>query len=625
MLRDFKNMHGDWYLVEDIVHETDLSGKNLVSLSPAVSYLLGKKGINYSILEDYYEEESLLPDQGMYFTEQLSVMDELDHFLRKNLRADIPKNLGLVRAHYFRVKCLMDSLVLVSRAVIKFLEAVRPDSVTYCGRDGAYMEGASLYRPFPEQGKIVSGLIEEISKQRGVAFSRWVSGGGVPKRLEQRHFKFPGICSFRCAARSIFYFFRFRKFMKVLPSRVKKRLNVMSLHAGCYAIDRFIAETIRNRGKVFLKTGPESIFSVHGLFHEVCLDLSVPYKIKGQDDIKASCGAAAERFPLETKITGWLNEQCGADVSRFFIPYMRDLIGDVFYRNLSEMTVLERFIEEEKIDYVVARSSSEKDSISSILAAAKKGKRVCFQHSCSVADGGRDLISEMDHFDIYFSINSSEEKRLKEALNYGYLSGCSVFQDAGQLEAVKRKWARKRRDDGPVMYIPTKLFLGFRGINGYLYPITWYYEFQKRLVDHFFSKKNTRFIFKYAPGQEWSRMSIVRYILDHGKSNISIEEKRVSECLGGLNRVILDYPSTSFHEAAVAGLPVMSLYSPCVEVGERGKRLFGRSLQKFGSFSEAIAKVEDFLEAPAEDYIVDIPFRRDRAFNALAAMKNRKI
>jgi hypothetical protein len=624
MSQKSRDRGNDWYLVEDLDPQLNLTGKNILSMSPVASYDLGKKGLKFSIIEDYYEEQDLMPDQEGYFREQLSVLSELDFFLRKNISANIPENLGLVRVHYYRIKCLMDSLVLISLSVMRFFDVVCPRSVTYCVRNNAYLAGSSIYHSFAEQGRMVSDIFEEITASRGICFSRHMFGELEKKQSETGLIKNPFILALRSSVKALFYFLKFRKFMKYIPYGRKVPLNTLALHAGCSSIDSFIKETIRNSGRVYLKTGADEIISIDGVFQKKALDLRALRDNSDSKQVKEDCALAAERFPLATRVVSWLNQKSNTDVTRIFIPYMKDLIGNILCNNLIEMRILEAFIEKESIDYVVARSSSEKDSISSMLAAAKTRKRVCFQHSCSVADGRRDHISEVDHFDIYFSINTSEENRMKEVICNDYVSDCKIFQDATHFQDIKIKWYQERGDDSPVMYIPTKLFLGFRGVNGYLYPITWYYEFQKAIVDYFLSRKDKKFIFKYAPGQDWSARSIVKYILDKEDANISVERRPVSECLAGISRVVLDYPSTSLHEVAAAGIPVMSLYSGQVEVGDRGKKLFGRSLQEFKDFDEAISKIEIFLQDPPEDYKVSIPFVGDKAYSVLSGLKREK-
>ena len=47
---------------------------------------------------------------------------------------------------------------------------------------------------------------------------------------------------------------------------------------------------------------------------------------------------------------------------------------------------------------------------------------------------------------------------------------------------------------------------------------------------------------------------------------IQIESRPVSDCLGRVGKVILDYPSTSLYEVAAAGIPIFSLYHELLDI-----------------------------------------------------------
>ncbi|MFH1665691.1 MAG: glycosyltransferase [Candidatus Omnitrophota bacterium] len=611
-----------WYLVEDFDPEARYAEGEVLSLTPQASYNLEKHGIRYSILEDFYDEKDLFKDEKIYFREQLSWFKKFDDLFKENITCCRDEGISLATAHYYRLKCLIDSIIIEANMFSRFFGKAEPGKVVYV-RKRTSGEESSLYGPFDRQRQIVPLVIERICGREGVSWAVRENGlkevEPLKTPLSRRRLK---DTVKRFHVKSLYYFFKYAKFSKLFSPKKARGMNILSLHAGCISMDRLIRDMICAGGKVFLKTDRE-IELISGFFHKRVLDLSAPEGRREIPGLRQGCGKVYESFMNSPDLTGWISGKCGFDVSDMFAPYIRDLVENVCREDLADLFVLRDFYDKEKIDFVVARSSSEKESISSLMAAASSGKRVCLQHSCGAFGGERDHISELVLFDHYFAMHDETEEHMKSVRGNDYAGKCRVYQAPYQMETVRERWAEAWRDDKLIMYIPTKLFFGFRSFNGYLYPLTWYFELQKAIVDLFASRKDLRFIFKYAPGQEWSANSILPYIKDKGCKNISIETKTVSECLGEAGRVILDYPSTSFYEAMAAGSSVMSLYQDSLEIRDLPRKLFGRSLQNFRDINDAVQKIEDFLAAPPEEFRRGIGLSAKDAVDVLFEIRKR--
>ena len=115
-------------------------------------------------------------------------------------------------------------------------------------------------------------------------------------------------------------------------------------------------------------------------------------------------------------------------------------------------------------------------------------------------------------------------------------------------------------------------------------------------------------------------------INDRGCKNIKYATEPFVKWIKKTDLVLLDYPSTALYEAAVSGLPVMSLYyAPFNVVRESAIKLFGRSLQAFSSFAEGIAKMDDFLNSHSDDFIVFIPSSETSVVETLDYLKQTKV
>jgi hypothetical protein len=173
-----------------------------------------------------------------------------------------------------------------------------------------------------------------------------------------------------------------------------------------------------------------------------------------------------------------------------------------------------------------------------------------------------------------------------------------------------------------VMYMPTKLFFGFNAYNIYWYPITWYFKFQKEVVDSLSKRKDLLFIYKYAAGQEWLENSVLKYIRHKGYANIFIENRPLMDFLFKVSRVILDCPTTGLYEAAAANIPVLSLYDESLNIRDSALRLFGKSVRKFSDFSEALEIINSFLDSDPLGFKVKIPISNTKTVDILSGLKN---
>ncbi len=144
--------------------------------------------------------------------------------------------------------------------------------------------------------------------------------------------------------------------------------------------------------------------------------------------------------------------------------------------------------------------------------------------------------------------------------------------------------------------------------NTFIYPIAWYFEFQKKLVELFDQRQDFHFLFKHSLAQKWAEESIIPYIHDRAFGNIEIVDKPSYHYLDRADRVILDYPSTGFFEAAAAGIPVMAFYWDHFVEWKPSVDYFGRCLQPFSTPNEALQKIAMFLDDDPKKYITDLPY-----------------
>ena len=614
-----------WWLLEDALPDSIDKCGNILSLTPTASYRLSKLGIKYSIIEDFYDEQDLLKNKESYFFEQLKWFNEFDELLKSKIEFCRSEGINLAMAHYYRIKCLVDSLAIFTYKFTKFIEKTKPKSILYVSAEKGNSPKNSIYEPFDEQKNIIPQIIKGLCEKEGIPVSVETVSSFTKEKKDHSIKSHPKEFLKKFGFKQIYYFSKYSKISKYLNAQDGDKLRVLILHAGCLSMDLLIKDLISKGDAVFLKTG-NSVNRIDTIFHRHALNLDTPDKYENEFTLKVKkdCEEALKYFFKKDRLTRWISDKCGFDVSKITKAYFKDFIENICFKNLLDYNALKNFYNREKLDFVVARAASEGDVVSSLLAAAGSKKRVCFQHSCGAFSSRSDDIVELKPFDYYFTMHDEAEEETKEALRTEkeLLGNCKVLQAPYQIKAIKERMGKNKRDNDLIMYVPTKLFFGFRNYNMYLYPFTWYFEFQKAIIDLLSQKHGLRFIFKSALGQDWCEDSILLYIKDKKSSNISIYNGPLINSLKRAGRVILDFPSTGFYEAAAAGTSVISLHHELFKMRDSAKNIFGKSLASFKDIDDAVRIIDNFLNSDSRQYIVDLPVSNNDAVGLLRNMVN---
>jgi hypothetical protein len=166
----------------------------------------------------------------------------------------------------------------------------------------------------------------------------------------------------------------------------------------------------------------------------------------------------------------------------------------------------------------------------------------------------------------------------------------------------KSKGIKKNR----IIYLPTMLRGNFGRFDCAHYPDTWYYKFQKAIIEYFSTRQEYMFVWKGIPASDVAYNPIPDFIKDNHFSNIEIATNSFTQHLISADRVICDYPSTGFYEAVVAGVPTISLYHKAMKVRQSAVAYFGNLLKLFSDTSEAIKHIDEFLGSNPELYKIEL-------------------
>jgi len=609
-----------YYLVEDYSPSIDYRDGAVISLTPEACYQLGKAGIKYNILEDFYEEKMLKTDDDRYFTEQLKWFKDFDKILKGNIDYCSRYDLELARSHYYALKYFVDSVIIQARIFGDVISRIKPDGIVYVCEEKGRVDDFDIYDLCNNRRSFFLKLSSLICKKHAVPLQVEYS----PVKNAHVNYmsiiiKFTKIVLKKIRLKSVYYFFKYRKYSKFISGR-NNGLSMLVLHSGWLGIDILARKVMALGDKIYFMDGSK-ITRVSDVIQKDVLDLT-KYDISEKQKINDDCIKVFAIIMTSKEITGWINDKCGIEITGLVEPYFLNFLENICAKNISEFILLKKFYYDKKIDLIIVRSSAEKDSIGPLLAARCFGKRLCFQHGI-MHDKMMVALTELDLVDQYFAMDGISEEYFKDCLRLGYASGCKISQSSHYLRAVAERCERKRFP-GPIVYAPTRIFAGLNVFNVNYYTLTRYYEFQKAVIDLLGSIKDKHFIYKCTKDQEWLSNSVLQHLKDRGYKNIVVEKKPLLECLHKTERLILDYPSTGFYEAAACGISVMSLWYDTFKIDGKIKSYFGRSLKDFSTIPEAIQHIRDFIDAPAENFVMDLPLNDASITDILKEIRDKK-
>jgi len=614
-----------FYLIEEYDASLDYKDGNAISLTPQASYRLGREGKEYSIIEDFYSEQEMRSREEPYFFRQLEWIARFDGFLKERIDFCRQNNIGVAHAYYSKLKYFIDSIVVQSFIMSEFLKNSGAKEIIYIYKEHDGDEAQAMHEFTASKKTFFAQLLPLFCKERGISLKLKAMPGKTPF-AEVRRGSLKGLL--KRHLRSIFYIYKYKRWKALMPGKRKGPvLKALFLHSGSPIISPVIERFISEGQRVFIKRD-DRVFSLDGILEKTVLTLPD----STQKDIQDDCKEAASALNTDGSLFEWINSECNIDVSSIIMPYIESFVSKTAPEILSQALVLSKFYKREGIDLVVATSSSDISPMSGLIGARLNGgvKSVCFQHGCSLLDSMVWYITELDAFDYYFTTETLSEEFFRQRSSSSYISRCEVYQSPHYLKSV----SDMRRIKGPssgkrerIMYVPSKPRFHTRCFNNMTHPIVWFFELQKAIIDFFGSQGDYDLIYKEPASPEpWREASIISYIRDKDYGNVSVDRRRLSECLHEVDRVFFDRPSTGLYEAAVLGKPVMSLYYPgLIDEYKPAIEMFADSARPFSTIDEAIAIIDSFLKDDPERYKVKIPIKDTNPIDILQDAKLQEV
>lgn len=597
------------YLIESFDPSFDYKDKFVITLTPEASYCLDKIGVEYTVLEDYYDESEFVRKEGVYYKDQLAWFDKFDKFLFEIFPEAKAKNLKLATSYYYYIKSMVDSVILRCIAVKTFITKVKPTSITYIST--RWKEDSINTTEYPLLFRKCQSLFSRIMpifcKKYGIDFKRIVLNKNLLQNKDSSYENFStrvknSIKRNKCI-RNLWH--RFNTFnIKPVNNNGHNNTKYTILFLEMNRVLRKIMNDAQSKGyKVFYKQG-SNIIGQFPQWHKSISNISSNESIK-LDHFKLKLNS-------NTEIIKWINSYCHIDVSEIVSPRLFYFIDKFCPNFISLVDKYVNFYDNNQVDFVLTFHRVDTDEFAAIAATrySKKTKSIRLQHGDDAfAINFRDFC-EYSPFDIYFTTNDEKREYIKRRMHLGNFN-TKIFQYPEILnDALRFKRIRfVTRPKRVLAYVPITYNWDNTIWNGVCRPDTWYFKWHKELLEFFSSRKDFDFIWKALPTGHGLVDLVPHIINDQKYINIRyVTEPSFVEWIKKIDLALFDYPSTALYEAAVCRLPVLALFFSSFNIiRESALKLFGKSLQPFSSFKEGIGKIEDFLDSNPDEFVVSVP------------------
>jgi hypothetical protein len=598
------------YLVEEYSPKIEFDKDSVVvALTPKVCYQLDKERIRYSIIEDYYDEVELSTHVDEYFKSQLQWTERLDEFLQDNVKELKELNLKLGTIYYYYLKTsVLDPLYIRCYTLNRLFEAIKPSAITFISHPPRELpldfrlqdDGKSYY------SQVIPILCDENNIPLTTVFLdeeskdvKEIKSVGSTKNLmiwlERTLYK-------SATVRSMYFVCKYLGRQPLFKQPSQENLSILILKDG-YHIWPALAIDALKRGHNVYELQDDLIIK-RSFFREK-RHFRLQKETASLDDIWEHAANLLESSDLIRRI----NEQCQLDVSEIILPRLRYFVSKVCPEILRYFKILVGFYEREVIDFILAPYAISLVELGALAAANHhpRVKTACLVHGDGVYDSRFWNIMELQNFDIHISSHTEAKeyfRRLANEINSPAKLYCSPHR---LLNVKKMAYAREKRGNkiirkNRVIYLPLFMMWDARIMEGDPNSATWYYKFQKSLIEYFSTRGEYTFVWKGLPQSDQIYNPIPNFIRDNNFSNIEIATNPFTEHLLTADRVICDCPSTGFYESVVAGVPTMSLYHEALIVRKSAVEYFGNLLKPFSNIPEAINHIDEFLNSDPELY-----------------------
>lgn len=318
----------------------------------------------------------------------------------------------------------------------------------------------------------------------------------------------------------------------------------------------------------------------------------------------------------------WTSTWFDFPVTNVLLDFVKQWIVEQVPQLIAASDRFGHLYEQEAVDFVLAPSINSPMQAAAVAACggSDRAKGVLIAHGDGPDVAEAWDLHELFSYDHYFVPDSEFADYFRQRKLEYVRPTARVHVGSGRWHEYTR-WSRRpyvyweRRDttfpivinrppgriptDKPiVVYAVTGLEGDRRYLNHPSYSETWYYRLQSHIIQALLSSNKFTIVVKLYPGQDHQYRSLVRFIAETGATNIYVSRAAMKSWVPWANRFILDKPSTTLYQIALARVPFHLLLYRGLKMREAAIAKFREHLTSFEEFEEAADAVRRFLAVP---------------------------
>lgn len=593
------------YLVESIPSDFKFDNGKIIALTPEVCYYLDEKGIDYDIIEDFFDDNGLFENRLSFMEEQSSWFNNFDCFLKDEISYLSEMNLNLATLDSIYLKTyVVDPVIYKSRSLLALLEQFHPDEVIFIKLpESGKKEDKSLF--FNDES-LLSKLAPIACREKSIRINLLTGTKIIDDHVASNRFKQELTFTVKNISKIITFLFAFLSIRKS-----DKPLNILQTNLAYNGLETIKQILKKSHNAYLLKDN--KIYSFANFSFNI-LDIS---KFEyGKTAVTTEEWERTSQNLGSSKLLSWINDRCFLDVTEIVLPKLKYFVTTVCPEILDKYVFFAKFLQEKSIDAIVSPFMQSTSELAAIAAARSSSdtKIFCLEHGDDIFQNVFFRLEELSFSDVVITTNE-EHKHYLEVLCKRYDLKTKVRVCKHRLLPLKplrrkkiqrNKIKQTKSGSYDIIFVPT-FFIGDSlriDCDIHLSP-TAYYMFQKRILSHFATKKQYHFIWKGLPAVEPLHNPIPKMISDGKISNVIFESKPFVSYLKYPCRVIFDYPSTGMYESIFAGVPTISLCDTRWKCRSSAIENFRSLLCFFDGIEEAIVRIDQFLDSFSESYVFD--------------------
>lgn len=596
---------------------------HVVALTPKACYQLDKAGIGYSIIDDYYTMEEMLASEDEHYAFQISWLHAFDQLLWQSIPELKEIDLKPASLYYPYIKAyILDPLYIRCYAVSAAIKAIQPKELIFvldepkpsslnitledksqnlyskvvslvCKRNGIEFITISVESQKTDEVKSIRNDVTVLNKVK-----RTLNSSSLTIRVPQTSYQ---------RIRFVKSYLRRRQSRKTSGSQ---KLSIIAIRSKANIWPDVLTDILRHGHNCYLLRDND-VLQLSLLREKRFRDMGID-SIDGTDETGNVWQQTADLLDESDLITQ-LCEWCQLNVFDIALPKLKFFITDIcpeiskYYKSFLSL------FHDERYDLVISSFMMGPVDHAALAAANHEGlTTVHLDHGCDAYSVKFRTIHAFENFSVFISPSKEIKESWQEWCKKKDIQS-DHFCSPHQFSSIERTRQLRTRQIHPTNKRQRIIYLNgfFTGdsrlrMERNFRPDTWYFRFQRLLVDYFATKTEYTFVWKGLPQSDKNFNPIPNFIADNEFDNIEIATNPFVEHLLSADRVICDRPSTGFYQSIIAGIPTMSLYWGSHAIRPSAIEQFGNTLKPFTDITEAKQHIDEFLNSDPELYVANI-------------------